>query len=278
MISKLLTISVVTVVASAAWNAPAARSGGAAPVAAATAPAQPVTSWVHATAPSADEVLQQSWLYLGGPLQPAGCPPVSQVELGTVDGLRSYYESVVACLNTAWLQADPELTPALLVVFTGPSPTDACLAGAEHSFYCPGTGTIYMYADEINRPWNEYAGDDFSHGITRLAATWVIGHEYGHHMQNVAGMFGALGPSWPGTEMERRLELQASCLADVFMASQSDAYPVDPVYWDWQQNWRGTRLANHGSPASHQLWVDRGYQSADPGACNTFAAPSNEVT
>lgn len=223
------------------------------------------------------EALQNSWLYQVGPLPSAGCPAASQVELGTVDGLRAFYESVVGCLNTAWGQIDPELTPALLVVFSGPAPAESCGAGVEYSFYCPGDGTIYMYADEINQPWNDYAGDDFSHGITRLAATWVIGHEYGHHLQNVVGIFDAMEPDWPGTELERRLELQASCLADVFMASQADAYPVSPEYWEWQQNWRGTRLANHGSPENHLIWVDRGYQSKDPGACNTWVAPPAEV-
>lgn len=144
----------------------------------------------------------------------------------------------------------------------------------------PSTPTRRQFdaADARLRPWNQYAGDDFSHGITRLAAAWVISHEYGHHLQNVAGIFGAVEPEWPGTETERRLELQASCLADVFLSSQRDAYPVAEQYWEWQDNWRATRLANHGSAENHRIWVDRGYQGADSVACNTFTAPSAEVT
>lgn len=268
--------SAETTARSVTIEAPAAASTTSAPSSTTSTVATPVST--PAPTPSPDDVLQANWLYGVGPLTSAGCAAGSQVELGTVEGLRSFYESVVACLNTAWLQVDPELTPALLVVFSGPAPADSCAAGVEYSFYCWGNGTIYMYADEINAPWNDYAGDDFSHEITRLAATWVVAHEYGHHLQNVAGIASAIGSNWQGTETERRLELQASCLADVFMASQADAYPVADEYWDWQENWRGTRLPNHGSPESHQLWVDRGRYSADPAACNTFAAPSAEVT
>jgi predicted metalloprotease len=228
--------------------------------------------------PSAEEILQMNALYQVGAVPPAGCAAWSQVELGTFDGVRAFYESVVPCLDAAWAQVVPGLTPALLTVFTGPAPADSCSPGSEYSFYCPGNGTIFMYADEMIAPWNQYAGDEFSHGITRLAAAWVIAHEYGHHLQNVAGIFGALEPDWPGSETERRLELQASCLADVFLSSQRDAYPVAEQYWEWQDNWRATRLANHGSPENHRIWVDRGRQGADPGACNAFAAPSADVT
>lgn len=243
-----------------------------------SAPASTASPTTSDPGPTAEEILQTNALYQVGAVPSAGCATWSQVELGTFDGVRAFYESVVPCLDAAWAQVVPDMTPALLTVFTGPAPTDSCSPGSEYSFYCPSSGTIFMYADEMISPWNQYAGDDFSHGITRLAAAWVIGHEYGHHLQNVAGIFGALEPGWPGTETERRLELQASCLADVFLSSQRDAYPVAEQYWEWQDNWRGTRLANHGSPENHRMWVDRGYQAADPGACNAFTAPPAEVT
>lgn len=179
------------------------------------------------------EVFDESWLATTGPLPSAGCAAAGQDDLGSAAGVESYYRSVLDCLHAAWSQADPDMTPALLEVFSGPAPSDSCGAGAEYSFYCQGTGTIYMYADEISTPWNDYAGDEFSHGLTRLAASWVIAHEFGHHVQNVVGIWSAIGDDWPGTETERRLELQASCFADVFLSSQADAYPVASDYWQW---------------------------------------------
>ena len=226
-------------------------------------------------------VLQANPLYSVAPLQAAGCAAASSVPLDTVDNVRLYYSSVLPCLDATWQQIGNGTGIAArapsLVVFTGPS-TGSCLDGIQFSFYCPSNETIYMYADEMIGPWLEFP-NDYSHGISRLAATHTIAHEYGHHIQQYTGILPTVGPDFPGTESERRLELQASCLGNVFMSSQSDAYPIAAEYLDVQDLWRFiTRVPNHGSEANQAVWTQRGYQGANPGDCNTFTASPPDVS
>lgn len=229
------------------------------------------------------EALERNALYTVGVMGAAGCATGSQVSLGDTAGVRAYYRSVAPCLDRAWRQtlkgSGLGFRAAGLEVFSGPAPS-SCGTGVQYSFYCPDTGTIYMYADEITAPWNQYAGDDFSHGLTRLAALHTLAHEYGHHVQQVTGIFPAMGPNWSGTEIERRSELQASCLGNVWLAAQRDAYPIDPVYTEpeWESLWRFiTRVPNHGSENNQDRWTDTGFSSARPGSCNTWTAGANAV-
>lgn len=97
-------------------------------------------------------------------------------------------------------------------------------------------------------------------------------------MQLLSGIARAAGPGTAGTEIEREMELQATCLGNVFMSSQRDAYPISAEGFRTQDLWRLiTRVPNHGSVRNQALWADRGYTSAEPGACNTFRAPRAEV-
>lgn len=236
------------------------------------------------TTPDPSRTLERNALYRVDAMQSTGCAAVSTVPLDNLANVTTYYESVLGCLNRSWSRtlkgSKISFTPAKLEVFSGPA-KGSCADGTQYSFYCPGEQTIYMYADEMSTPWNDYAGDDFSHGITRLAATHTIAHEFGHHLQQLTGILEAMGPDWPGTELERRSELQASCLGNVWMSAQRDAYPVESTYWDpqWQGLWRFiTRVPNHGSESNQQYWTDAGFNSPRPSSCNTWVAGSGKVT
>lgn len=248
-----------------------------------TAPTDPApTIAAPTTAPvDSSDVLELNPLYSAAALQGVGCSAASTVPLDSVDNVQVYYQSVLACLDAAWAQMSNDtgiqVRPAALEVFTGPG-ASPCADGLEYSYYCSSNETIYMYADEIIQPWLQYPTDDYSHGITRLAATHTIAHEYGHHIQEFTGILPIAFPGSQGTEMERRVELQASCLANVFLASQASAYPIAPEYADLQDLWRFiTRVPNHGSEANQAVWTQRGYQTAAPGDCNTFSASAEEV-
>lgn len=175
------------------------------------------------TAPevTAADVLERNPLYSVAAMQSAGCSSASTSPLDNLDNVRVYYSSVLTCLDAAWAQIGNgtgiAARPAGLEVFTGPS-SAPCLNGVEYSFYCTANETIYMYADEMIRPWLEFP-QEYGRGLTRLSATHTIAHEYGHHVQQYTGIFGALSPDFSGTEMERHLELQASCLANIFLAA-----------------------------------------------------------
>lgn len=240
-----------------------------------TAPVKKPTAEITAA-----DLLKRNPLYQAAALRSAGCNGASDVPLDSEGNVRKYYESVLPCLESAWKQVgkdtDIDVRPVNLEVFAGPS-TSSCLPGAEYSFYCPSDETIYMYADEMIQPWLDFPTEE-SHGLTRLAATHTIAHEYGHHIQWFTNISAAAGPDVSGTELERRLELQASCLANVFLASQADAYPIADAYVGIPELWRYiTRVPNHGSEANQAVWTERGYKSAEPGDCNTFTAAEKDV-
>ena len=242
--------------------------------------APPATEPVAAPEITAADVLERNPLYAAAPLLDVGCGAIASTPLDTVDNVRAFYSSMMPCLDAAWAQIGAgtgiAVRPANLVVFTGPS-ASSCLDGVTYSFYCGNDETIHMYADEMIQPWLEFP-TEYSHGITKLAAVHTLAHEYGHHVQTFTGILGVLGSDFYGTEAERRLELQASCLANVFLASQASAYPIAPDYLDEQNLWRFiTRVPNHGSEANQALWTAAGYQSAAPGQCNAFSAPAEQV-
>ena len=235
--------------------------------------------------PAADpqKTLKNNKLYDAAPLKSANCAFNSSVALDSLGGVRAYYESVLPCLTKTWSQLKTDgikFRAPKLKVFSGEVSTP-CGGGILYSFYCGSNETIYMYADEMFNPWNQYAGDDFSHGITKLAAVHTIAHEFSHHIQYVTGIFEAMGPNWSGTELERRSELQASCLGNAFLSSQRGAYPIDPVYLDaqWEGLWRFiTRVPNHGSEGNQNFWTDQGFGSARPGDCNTWVVSGGQVS
>lgn len=225
------------------------------------------------------EVLQRNVLYRVPALHDAGCARAPSAALDSVAGVRAYYGAVMPCLEAAWSQLHASkvaFRPARLVVHSG-EPVSSCGARA-YSFYCASEQTIYMYAPEMITPWQQYPTEE-SHRITRLAALHTIAHEYGHHIQYLTGIFGAVGNDWPGTEVERQLELQATCLGNAFLSSQRAVYPISSGDFANQDLWRFiTRVPNHGSAGNQERWADSGYDTAKPASCNTFSAPRAQVS
>ena len=82
--------------------------------------------------------------------------------------------------------------------------------------YCSGNRTVFVGTAAANRLMAKF-GPQAEAGIT-----FLIGHEIGHHIQNLNGRFYALSQaiySSPddGPDYVRRFELQADCLAGVWI-------------------------------------------------------------
>lgn len=72
-----------------------------------------------------------------------------------------------------------------------------------------------------------------------------------------------------------RLELQASCLGDVFMSANATAYPIAPEYLapEWERYWRIISIDTlHGTEDNQRYWTHRGFDQRSPRACNTWKA------
>jgi predicted metalloprotease len=132
------------------------------------------------------------------------------------------------------------------------------------------------------------AGGDF-------AQAYVLAHELGHHVQTITGIEGKVRQQQannPGArnELSVRLELQADCFAGVWAhhantkgdrVQSLEAGDLEEglnaaasIGDDRLQRMQGGRVAperfTHGTSAQRREWLQRGIQSGDPSACNTF--------
>ena len=182
---------------------------------------------------------------------------------------------------------------AKLVLFTDATNT-ACGTGetATGPFYCPGDEKVYVdlgFFRELSTRFG--AKGDF-------AQAYVLAHEIGHHVQNLNGtearvrrVQGANPES--ANAMSVRLELQADCYAGVWghhaaepgRAAQGkveldpgdadEALHAAAAIGDDRLQRLGTGRVmpekfTHGSSQQRVTWFKRGFDSGDPGACDTF--------
>ncbi|WP_236703989.1 neutral zinc metallopeptidase [Lentzea aerocolonigenes] len=120
-----------------------------------------------------------------------------------------------------------------------------------------------------------------------------LAHEYGHHIQWLTGMlkasdraqYDAGGWDTPkGLDLNRRMELQATCFGGMTLAPLSHgAVPMDVIRVGLTD--AGNRgdydiypTKDHGTPENNATWVDRGYKSNKASECNTWAADPGSVS
>lgn len=151
--------------------------------------------------------------------------------------------------------------------------------------YCSGNQTVFVGTAAARRLMGRF-GTQAEAGIT-----FLIGHEIGHHIQNLNGRFYALSQAIyanpdRGPEYVRRFELQADCLAGVWVHDSpawaaSDQFRADllsvlfdigddKLLADQPQQVR-ERMGLHGTTEQRTRWFLRGAQSGDVEACDTFA-------
>ncbi|HEX6241502.1 MAG TPA: neutral zinc metallopeptidase [Polyangiales bacterium] len=154
-------------------------------------------------------------------------------------------------------------------------------------FYCPSDRKVYIdlsFYEELKQRFG--APGDF-------AQAYVITHEIGHHVQHLLGadarVHSASESEQTGaTGLSVRLELQADCYAGVWAHSTQqrqlleagdidEALRAAAVIGDdaLQRQSQGAvrpETFTHGSSEQRVRWFKRGYESGDPGVCDTFGA------
>ena len=208
------------------------------------------------------------------------------------DKQTKFVSVVLADTEDVWRELLPKFgkrySDPKLVLFRGQTPT-ACGRGraAMGPFYCPADRKIYIdlsFYDEMKTRYR--APGDF-------AQAYVIGHEVGHHVQNLMGTMGKVRRRQEGlSEAESnalsvKLELQADCYAGVwgFHADKArhilqggdidEALGAASAIGDdtLQKRSGGTVVPEsftHGSSAERVRWFKKGIQDGDLKACNTF--------
>lgn len=218
------------------------------------------------------------------PSGPAPSPPAgsSSVDRGF---LRRTFRNVQRFWRREFNQADVPYKPARLRIFS--TRVDSGCGEQENvgPFYCPANHGIYLdvgFFDMLARGAN----------LGGFAQAYVIGHEFGHHIQALVGIqhrVAIANHAHPPGENARsvRVELQADCLAGVWAHSayRRDELTISDLEGqlrtaaligdDFQAHASGRPvdpgLFTHGSSAQRQQWLRTGFESGDPDACDTFS-------
>ncbi|HUL82217.1 MAG TPA: neutral zinc metallopeptidase [Gammaproteobacteria bacterium] len=219
----------------------------------------------------------------------ADAPQVPRrLPLTPADESSSFVSAILGSTEDVWGQVfslsgrhyvNPELT-----LFDGVVESACGFAtAAVGPFYCPADHVIYLdtsfFADLANLG-----------GPGEFAQAYVIGHEVGHHVQNLLGtsdQVRAAQERGGGTRLQIALELQADCFAGVWAhhanVRQHVLEPGDveqglaaaqAIGDDRLQRNAGRRVTpdsfTHGSSSQRSHWLKVGLDTGNPAACDTF--------
>ncbi|MGW0806358.1 neutral zinc metallopeptidase [Nonomuraea sp. NPDC002799] len=216
-------------------------------------------------------------LYESGRLTDVNCAP-GALPAGSMTAYRRFLTRVTSCLNKAWgaqfRKAGLPFTKPRLRIITSKikTPCGAWNTGAD-GVYCSADRTMYLMISrtQIRNP--------FPLGITRLVA-----HEYGHHVQQISGIWDYYWSARSGAGKARRLqlsrnsELQAECFSSVFMSTMKGTALVTDSDWAYTVDWfrkngaKGWPQNDHGKGPTQAAWMMRGFVRGTPGSCNTWSA------
>lgn len=179
-------------------------------------------------------------------------------------------------------------TPPTMVLYSGTTNT-ACGYGsaATGPFYCPADNKLYIDLSFYNEMEKKLGGGgDFALG-------YVLAHEVGHHVQTLLGTTAQVSQAQKSASSQKeansysvKLELQADCYAGVWgnrmknrglleSGDLEEALKTATAIGDDRlQQQAGGRVVpdsfTHGTSAQRLSWFKTGFESGNPGKCNTF--------
>jgi predicted metalloprotease len=187
--------------------------------------------------------------------------------------------------------------PQLIIVDTAASTQCGTASNQTGPFYCPPEETVY-----VDPTFFGLLRERFDASAGPLAQLYVLAHEYGHHVQHIAGIMeqhpnNGTGPDSNGV----RTELQADCFAGAWVGDMTEQ--VDENGTPFLQAPTQQQIADainaaqtvgddhiqresgggvnpeswtHGSSEQRQRWFQVGY-SEGVNSCDTFAVSGGDL-
>jgi predicted metalloprotease len=219
------------------------------------------------------------------------------------DAAGSFVASVLGSTEAQWkaifAEGGKTYRPPILVMYNGR--TDARCGGMAQSamgpFYCPNDQKVYLDTSFFREIENRFHGCQGK--ACQFSQAYVIGHEVGHHVQNLLGVLPKVQQQQQrldkveANRLQVRVELQADCLAGVWANRQNQQLKregklpfIEPgdveaamqtasaIGDDTLQRQATGRVMpdsfTHGSSAQRQRWFMTGLKDGNIAACNTF--------
>lgn len=211
------------------------------------------------------------------------------------DSLAKFASQIMASTEDIWTEEFRKIgqtyTPPKLVLYTGSIKTGCGNGSASMGpFYCSADQCVYLdlsFLSQIKSSLNAKGGD--------FANAYVIGHEVGHHVQNLLGILNekhsimARQNEKEANKTSVRIELQADYFAGVWGNRENAAFKsldsqdmmeaidlAQKIGDDYLQAQAGYKNAvpdafTHGTAEQRQRWLKKGLTTGDIRQCDTYS-------
>ncbi|MFC0623537.1 neutral zinc metallopeptidase [Kribbella deserti] len=244
------------------------------------------------TPTSAWNTVKYNKIYKTGRVYPSKCGQPKYALNGSAN-IRAWHLSYGYCLNKSWVgkvqAAGYKFVAPTWVIYSKPFQTPCGYANGTRAFYCSASRGIYIPVKPIIDRYKINA----RHNLVAVMQT--AAHEYAHHVQAMTGILNAqyyrqqyvLNTSAKDLEENRRMELQATCWASVYVGTNRGYLGVTPGGRLNDYKWVISHIGDdynppgaprtHGTRVNNNWWATNGFNYMNAGSCATWNGSSSIV-